>query len=80
MQTGSVKWDGTVAPKGSNTQFMVWLTTLIFTVTTGEEHIVKHTTLVSRENIQLQVINFLPALSSCHCFHAHSSAGSYYGV
>jgi hypothetical protein len=45
---------------------MVWLVTLIFTVTTGEEQIVKHATLVSRENTQLQEINFLPTLSSSY--------------
>jgi hypothetical protein len=45
---------------------MVWLTTLILTVTTGEALEGEHSAVVSRENIQMQGINFLPTLSSSY--------------
>jgi hypothetical protein len=62
MQTAFIKWNGSAATSWSNAQFVAWFTTLIFTVTTGPEEKVKHTTLVSRKIIQLQGINFLSAL------------------
>jgi hypothetical protein len=45
LQTASVTWGG------SNTQFMVRFTTLIFTATTGEELKGDHSAVVSRENV-----------------------------